>query len=106
MENLAAKELARRPARLGVKRQLRTGIREGRRRRVGTRRDVRMVHGTLLSLYAQLVSRLGILESSRICQCHCARAFSLLFGPDDSLWRETLVGYRGISATITGRSGI
>src|SRR5437764_14479641 len=46
MENSAAKELARRPACLGVKRQLRTRIRKGGRWRLRAGRQVRMVHRT------------------------------------------------------------
>src|SRR5205814_4158577 len=48
MENSATKELARRPACLGVKRQLRARIRKGGRWRLRARRHVRMVHRTFL----------------------------------------------------------
>ena len=51
-ENPIAKKLARRPACLGVERQLRTRIRKGGRWRLRARRHVRMVHRTVLPLRA------------------------------------------------------
>src|SRR5205807_7575537 len=106
VENPAAKELARRPARLGAKRQLRTRIRKGGRWRLRAGRHVRVVHRTFLPLRAQLVSRFGILESSRICRCHCPRTFSLLLGTDDPLWWRTLVGHPWIPSSVTDRTGV
>src|SRR5262249_1988451 len=106
MENPAAKELARRPASLGVKRQLRTRIRESGRRRLRARRDVRMVHRDFLPLSAQLVGGPGNLEPSLICGRDCPRAFRLLFVANDSLWWRTLVGHSGIPSSATNRTGV
>ena len=96
MEDPAAEELARRPTRLGAERQLRTRIREGRGRRVGTRRVFEWFTGISVSLHAQLVSRglnFGIIMNLR--DATMPRALGVLFGADDSLWRRALVGQLG-----------